>query len=523
MRYLFTTLLIFNLITGQTQDTTTSLESKKHRTFDSLKSKLGTVNIEKRFNVLLSLFRGYLLENQDSAQKYIDMALIQAKRDKDSLGIVMAYNGIAHLLKGKGKLDETIELYTQALEISRRNKFKDQIKYMLNNLANAYSNCSVYDKALFFHFESLRLRKLEGNAIDISVTLHNIGSVYELLKDYKNALFFYNQSYDTKIRNNLKNEVELTLISAAQIHTKLNEFVEAEDKLNNAKSRCKKKECGTDVLVSISNAFGELLSSQEKYLEAQKFYEESLKLLDQNSSTIYSSLNVRQEYLAHTLYLLGFIHYNLNNYEAAISYLNTSLKIAEEFGIKETMMNNYKLISTIKNSKNEFKLAFVNLNKYVQLNSELLNGKVLGKIIELRTNFDQRENLSKIAAQERIVGLQNKFNVAVGTIAFLTLIISLILFRMNLQKQRVTKLLDLKVRERTKELEKNRDELMHAHDEKVVVLRAISSNLSSSLATLRGLSILATHDLPQHQVVYFKEAEATTQQMVNYVKRFIKD
>src|SRR6185295_6482433 len=207
----------------------------------------------------------------------------------------------------------------------------------------------------------------------------------------------------------------------------------------------------------------------------------------------------------------------------ALDYLSESLKMSEKSFIQDNMRDNYILISKILASKKDFKKAFEYQSQYIQLNSEMLSGNVIRKITELRTNFDQRENLSKIAAQERIVSLQNEFNIAIGAIAILAFLISLTLLRMYIQKQGVARLLDVKVGERTRELERNRNELMHAHDEKIVVLRTISSCLTSSLATLKGLSIIAAHDLPQHHLIYFREAESTTEQMVTYIRPFTKD
>ncbi|HRI78814.1 MAG TPA: tetratricopeptide repeat protein, partial [Cyclobacteriaceae bacterium] len=399
MRYCLTILLILEIATGLSQNKPeTAFGSVKSRTLDSLEAELKTVSQEKRFKVLLSLFREYLTLNQDKAQQYIGEALVQAKIDNDSLEMVIAYSGTAYLLKSEGRLEAAIELFTDALEISKRNYFKNQIKYMLNNLATSYAVSSAYDKALFYHFESLKLRERDGDAIGISVTLNNIGSIYDLLQDYKNALSFYQRSYETKIKNNVEYDLELTLLNIAMVHNKLNEFKEAENKLNEIKSKCESKVCPTNILISTSNAFGEILLNQKKYAEAQEYFIGSLRLINQNPSTIYSSWEGKGEHLSNTLYWLGFVQLSQNNFKAAISYLMTSLRTAEEFGIQDTMMKSYLLVSEAFASLNNFKLAYEYQNKYVQLNSELLSGKVLSRITELRTSFDQRENLSMIAA-----------------------------------------------------------------------------------------------------------------------------
>ena len=52
------------------------------------------------------------------------------------------------------------------------------------------------------------------------------------------------------------------------------------------------------------------------------------------------------------------------------------------------------------------------------------------------------------------------------------------------------------------------------------MLERVNRDLTSSLATLRGLSNVAGKDLPEDQAIYFKEAEATAERLAEYVNKY---
>ena len=145
----------------------------------------------------------------------------------------------------------------------------------------------------------------------------------------------------------------------------------------------------------------------------------------------------------------------------------------------------------------------------------------------MQAKFDERENLKRIDSQAYILALQREgirtqkiLNLLTGAVALLTMVLVFVLFKSNRRKQRINEILEWRVKERTRELERNRDELKHSHDEKVMVLKKVSSDLTSSWATLNGLSLLAAKDLPEEQAVYFKAAEATAERIVNSVNKY---
>ena len=173
--------------------------------------------------------------------------------------------------------------------------------------------------------------------------------------------------------------------------------------------------------------------------------------------------------------------------------------------------------------KEEYKQAYDFQTRYNQLNSELLTGDLISKITKSRTNYDQHQNIVKIIDQQRIMVLQERFNISLGVVTLLTILLIFVLLRVNRQKQFINNKLDQKVKERTAELEKGRDDLIHAHDEQIIFLKRVSSDLASSFATFKGLSIVAKHDLPKDKLACFVEGELIFGKTLGLVNQYTRN
>jgi hypothetical protein len=71
-----------------------------------------------------------------------------------------------------------------------------------------------------------------------------------------------------------------------------------------------------------------------------------------------------------------------------------------------------------------------------------------------------------------------------------------ILLTQNIKrKKRTNTLLDLKVRERTLELEEKHNLLLKSMQERDIHVQRMSNEVRSSLATIKGLGVLVSHDV----------------------------
>ena len=488
-----------------------------HR-IDSLEKALEGANQEDRFNMQLQLFGNYMNSDSGKAVFYLRKCLDQAALSGDSLWIVKSSNGKGWMLKNKGDLKEAIRTFEYSLEIAKRNNFKQEVKYLSNNLALTYTESAAYDKALHYNFESLRVREKDGDSTEISIALNNIAFAYSELGDYESALNYFEKSYRIKMRNNIRYDLERSVTNIGGILIELGKYEEAEKIIKQAFIICDSSDCRNDILEHAYRTFGVALFNQNKQSESERYFRKSLEL----AQTIGLS-----KLTAANFYWLASVKYERNQIDSAINFLDRSQRIVNKYSLPKITLENYQLYTKIYTQKKDYQRALNYQRLYNQLSTEILNGDLIGKISRIQIDKEQRENTSKLVSQAAIMTFQEEslqrhrvLNVLIGAVGILTMGLAIMLYKINRHKQKVNGVLDQLVKERTFELKNNRDELKRAHDGQTLITNKLSSDLVSSLATLRGLSNMASKDLPQEQRVYFNEVEAMAEKLVNQVNKY---
>ena len=138
--------------------------------------------------------------------------------------------------------------------------------------------------------------------------------------------------------------------------------------------------------------------------------------------------------------------------------------------------------------------------------------------MKVEAEYLERENRTRIESQNKILALNEEVmyrqkigNASFGAIAFLVIIISLILAKNNKHKQLINKHLDERVKERTRELETNRDALQRAWQERDALISKASSDIQSSIATLKGLCSLGAREIDHPKATeYWKQLDNTS-------------
>ena len=138
------------------------------------------------------------------------------------------------------------------------------------------------------------------------------------------------------------------------------------------------------------------------------------------------------------------------------------------------------------------KLSFYQ-EKYIDFSDSLFNEEVTNNLMKAEAAYIERENQARIESQNKILAFKRGGDLpaknsqcVIWRNSFLVLILSVILAKNNRQKQHRNKLLDERVRERTKEFEMNRDALHRAWQERDALISKASSDIQSSIATLKG-------------------------------------
>ena len=152
--------------------------------------------------------------------------------------------------------------------------------------------------------------------------------------------------------------------------------------------------------------------------------------------------------------------------------------------------------------KSRLRKVAIYQEKYISLKDSVFNEELTKNLMKAEAEYQEKENKARIESQNKILALneeviyrQKVADASVGGVAFLAIILAVVLAKNNQQKQIANKLLDERVKERTRELELNRDALQHAWSERDVLISKASADIQSSIATLKGLCFLGAKEI----------------------------
>ena len=508
--------------------------SQNLKRIDSLKEVLIKTDPRKRFEIQFSLFREYLPIDQDEALFYVKTALEQAKINADSLGIVKASFGRGFITRNEGDLREAIQIFEYALGIAKRNKFADQVKYLLNNLALAHTSNASYDKALNYNFESLKIRETEGDHQAISIALNNIGLVYHELRDYENALVYYEKSYQVKVVNGVKHDLERSLINLGLIYNALGRFDKAVDKFKEAFEICDSTACRPDILMDAHQAIGIALINRSDDLPAESNLRKSLEL----------SLKLGiSEYTSSNFHWLAVLRYNQKRMDEAIGFLDKSLEVSKETNYRKMTLDNYLLYSKIHSYQGDYKRASHFQDLYIKLNGEIFNADLIKNISRIQTDYEEQQNIKTIAEKDQnlelnkeVINQQRIFNWLLTVAILLTSALLVIIFR-NYQKIKTVnaalasakrmievqnRLLDKQVQEKTKELVDTNMALVKVNEELDHFIYKTSHDIRGPLASLKGMVNLAIMDVKDDKALgYLSKLDLTAEKLNMVLTRLL--
>lgn len=468
--------------------------------------------VEKRegidkYDPLVGLTRELAKTDNLLAIKYGEQAYQLAHELGDSAKIVESSKMLGILFNRLSRVKEAESILLKALPVAKRNKLKEYLP-ILNSLGVAYTYQAKYEKALRYHFEYLKLHEVDSIWTEVSRSLFNIGVVYYKMKHSRKALEFYERSLALKRKYSDDTDFEGLLINIGLCCNALEKFSVAQEYFFSALDRCGQN-CGSKDIINGEYGLGVSFYRLGEYSKALDHFSRSLQISQETGE---------QRFTADNLLFMARIFFKIKNPREAIKVLKDCEKIAVEFGYNELLITAYPELSKFFLAQNDYEEASHYQNKYINIRDSVYNEELTINLMRIEAEYMERENEAKIASQEQMLMLreavierQNLLNVFISLIAVILVILAIILFRSNNQRKMINQLLDLKVGERTRSLELNRNELLKAREERDLLLEKAAQNIRSSLASIKGICDIGRKDIEDTNALhYIREVDETT-------------
>lgn len=485
---------------------------------DSLKSLLDNEFGHNRQVVLFELAYYYTDIDNDIAMNYINQATKLNEVCGDSLMIVKCGRLKALLYRRFDKMDSSLFLAERVLPIAERHEFHYEIRKLLNGLALVYTYNSSYDRALNSYNRILDLFEPDEDMAEASTIFNNIGFVYFKLEDMKKALFYFEKSLALKEAINNTFDFDKVLVNISSCQAYLKNYPAAKKYNDRARSLCEGS-CSKEIIARFEINLGLISQGYGQHSEAAEHFKSSYSLAKETND---SRLQIDN------LILL----FNLYNETENLAALRILLSEAERI----ISSNSFYKLGVIQLSK-QLAVAYRKLRdnqmvtfyqtKYINLKDSIYNKKLTSNLMNVEAAFLERENRARLKAQERVLELskdiitrQKTLNIVAIVVAILSVGFVILLIQNVRQKRRINSLLESKVKERTIELEIKHGLLLKSMRERDIQVQRISNEIRSSLATIKGLGTLVSHDLGTvNALSYLAKIEETSNNLIQGLNR----
>ncbi len=316
---------------------------------DSLKQILkGNIHDTTRVKVYLQIAEA---TSEDQMEEIIKYTLLGKELDEKNLSnklseklkifylhnLANQLNNLGWVNNQKHKLFLAYDYHRRAISILREIGHKDDLATGLFNLGTIYSNHHDADNALALYKESLEML---GNSNDGAFkwgVLYSIAYAYEEKKDYKQAIQYFEQAL--AIAKESHEEAGELMI--------LNELVYSCNEIKDTTSSLKYCEAaltyrGRDEFKSqIANTlslYARILELKKNFVQADKAYEQSKKLLKENGEEWQLATLLRNQ---------AYLNYRKNNVKVALKYGLEALSYSKRFRNNSGIRDDAKLLVKI--------------------------------------------------------------------------------------------------------------------------------------------------------------------------------
>lgn len=338
------------------------------------------------------------LSKPDSLAYYSNLALALAKNIGYKPGEASArkFLGIyAHLT---GNFDEAIGLYKLALLYFEAEKNQLEVGKLKLNIATSYNAKLDYVNSVSYALQALQSFKAVKDPNGEGRVLNLLGIVSYVQKNYTEAIAYFKQYQQLAIKAKDNKEIGSSFNNLGSAYEALNLLDSAIFAYKNALIYKTNRGSKTDVGTVYQN-IGSLYNKKGNENTALAYHFKSKNAYEADGS---------KKWMAHSYYNIGLTYKKLKDTLAATQWLQKAVNMALKVNEKEILAESYEKIAQLSVNKNtneeDFKDAYLNLQKSADKRDSILDKDKIAIIEELKTRYQTQIKEEKI----RDLGLQSK-------------------------------------------------------------------------------------------------------------------
>ncbi|GAB2605954.1 hypothetical protein GCM10027190_61680 [Spirosoma areae] len=303
-------------------------------------------------------------------------------------GEIRALSNVGRVIHDLGNLPKALQIQFSALLLAEKNELPAETAWPLNRIGSIYSSLNDVQKAYAYHRKSMSVFLASNDELGVATTQMNAGLMFIRMNRLDSALYYENLAYEKIIRLNYTSLLPLILGNLGQLQVKK----------------------GNRQL--------------------------ALKYLQQEVQVAFALKDHRSSSGAYTQ--MASLYKQENQLDSCIYYAQKGLEEANVIAYRQGILATSLLLTQAYQSKSDFNKAFAYQQLMVAAKDSLYSTGNIQAIEQMVADEEERQReieTTKIAYQNQI----RQYGLLAGLGIFLLIV--LVLYRNNLQKQKANTLL----------------------------------------------------------------------------------
>ena len=303
---------------------------------------------------------------QNKYQPALDRAL-QIKEWAETVGnmpfLIKAYAHCGALYRNMGLFQESLDMYTTALDISNQTGYQELLSNIMGGLGQLYRSTHEYDKALEYLHTALQMAEHKGNNKKIASWSGIIGLVYDDISQYHKAIEYYKKALELSEQENNAASIATWSGNLGVSYQNISDYVLALKFYQKALRINQENNNKDSIAINIGN-IGNVYFCLSEYEKALEYYLRALAIYEQENHL---------QGIADCTGNVGNVYLQMKEYEIALEYYNRNIAINQQLGYKHGIANNTGNMGSVYMLMAEYEMALQYLNAALSLHQEMGN------------------------------------------------------------------------------------------------------------------------------------------------------
>lgn len=408
----------------------------------------------------------------------------------------------------------------QAETIAEEIQYKEGLADVFNLLGSNYLDIGDHEMANTYYLKAIRMEEELGNERGVASALNNLSLIHVEQENYEIAAKYLEKSIKAWKSLNEEQESLISTNNLGVIHRRQGNYEQALNYFWETSKRAILREEPDSLSYMIATLnIGNTYRNMEDYNRAKIHLDTALDYLIRHHLT---------SHMIFTYIVLGNLYNDIGQLEQALDYTKKGLELAKSEGMREKVKEAHKLMATIYEEIDEYKLAYHHFQFYHEHADTLQSMQRGEKISELQSRFnvEQKDREIEILSKEaelreaNLMKMDQLRSFLIAGVVILFIVVALLYSSNRTRKQN-----NRNLEEKQRQIEESNRKLSALNTQKDEFMSIAAHDLRNPLSSINlAVDMINSDDKPDRATLreYTELIKISSNRMISLINNVLK-